>query len=123
MEKDCFSLTVELKRRWQMLQEMICFFLSGCGTPNVWLMTAFWTGSIWVYRHTRTHTHTERERESHINTHTQTQTEQEKKRERKSHRHKHTDTHTHTQTQMGMERETLLGHIVTQSKNKELNYP
>lgn len=40
-------LTVELKRRWQMLQEMICFFLRGWGTPNVWLITAFWTGSIW----------------------------------------------------------------------------
>lgn len=30
---DCFysapSLTVELNRRWQMLQEMICFFLRG----------------------------------------------------------------------------------------------
>src|SRR4029434_59742 len=36
-----------------------------------------------------------------------------------THTHKHT--HTQTQTQMGMERETLLGHIVTQSKNKELN--
>lgn len=54
--RGCFSsahfrkapfLTVELKRRWQMLQEMICFFLKGWGTPNVWLITAFWTGSIW----------------------------------------------------------------------------
>lgn len=39
-------LTAELKRRWQMLQEMNCFFLSGAGTPKVWLITAFCTGSI-----------------------------------------------------------------------------
>lgn len=29
-----------------MLQEMNSFFFRGDGTPNVWLMTAFWTGSI-----------------------------------------------------------------------------
>lgn len=29
-----------------MLQEMNSFFFRGEGTPNVWLMTAFWTGSI-----------------------------------------------------------------------------
>lgn len=29
-----------------MLQEMKSFFFRGEGTPNVWLMTAFWTGSI-----------------------------------------------------------------------------
>lgn len=29
-----------------MLQEMKSFFFKGEGTPNVWLMTAFWTGSI-----------------------------------------------------------------------------
>lgn len=43
-------LTAELKRRWQMLQEMNCFFLSGAGTPKVWLITAFCTGSIWKGR-------------------------------------------------------------------------
>lgn len=29
-----------------MLQEMKSFFFRGDGTPKVWLMTAFWTGSI-----------------------------------------------------------------------------
>lgn len=43
-------LTAELKRRWQMLQEMNCFFFSGVGTPKVWLITAFCTGSIWKGR-------------------------------------------------------------------------
>lgn len=28
------------------MQEMNCFFLSGAGTPKVWLITAFCTGSI-----------------------------------------------------------------------------
>lgn len=42
-----FVLTSELKRSWQMLQEITCFFLGGMETPNVWLITAFWTGSIW----------------------------------------------------------------------------
>ena len=46
-------LTAELKRRWQMLQEMNCFFLSGAGTPKVWLITAFCTGSIWKGREGR----------------------------------------------------------------------
>lgn len=46
-------LTAELKRRWQMLQEMNCFFLSGVGTPKVWLITAFCTGSIWKGREGR----------------------------------------------------------------------
>lgn len=40
-------LTAELNLRWQILQEMNCFFLSGLGTPKVWLITAFCTGSIW----------------------------------------------------------------------------
>ena len=31
---------------WQTLQEMTCFFLGTKVTPNVWLMTAFCTGSI-----------------------------------------------------------------------------
>lgn len=44
-------LTAELKRRWQMLQEMNCFFLSGAGTPKVWLITAFCTGSICKGKH------------------------------------------------------------------------
>lgn len=39
-------LTAELNLRWQMLQDMKSFFFRGEGTPNVWLMTAFWTGSI-----------------------------------------------------------------------------
>jgi len=30
-----------------MLQEITSFFLGGMETPNVWLITAFWTGSIW----------------------------------------------------------------------------
>lgn len=30
-----------------MLHEITCFFLGGMETPNVWLITAFWTGSIW----------------------------------------------------------------------------
>ncbi len=30
-----------------MLQVITCFFLGGMETPNVWLITAFWTGSIW----------------------------------------------------------------------------
>lgn len=29
-----------------MLHEITCFFLGGMETPNVWLITAFWTGSI-----------------------------------------------------------------------------
>lgn len=40
-------LTSELNLSWQTLHEIICFFLGGTETPNVWLMTAFCTGSIW----------------------------------------------------------------------------
>ncbi len=47
----CVWLTVELKRRWQMLQEMMGFFLGGA-TPKVWLITAFCTGSIYDEKHT-----------------------------------------------------------------------
>ncbi len=42
-----YTLTVELKRRWQILHEMTCFFFRDWGTPNVWFITAFCTGSIW----------------------------------------------------------------------------
>lgn len=49
-------LTVELKRRWQMLQEMMGFFLGGA-TPKVWLITAFCTGSIYNKKHTHMHIH------------------------------------------------------------------
>lgn len=44
-------LTVELKRRWQMLHDMMGFFFCGA-TPKVWLITAFCTGSIWKMKHT-----------------------------------------------------------------------
>lgn len=50
-----FVLTSELKRSWQMLQEITCFFLGGMETPNVWLITAFWTGSIWKTKSRGTH--------------------------------------------------------------------
>lgn len=39
--------TSELKRIWQMLQEMIGRFVFIIGGPNVCVITAFWTGSIW----------------------------------------------------------------------------
>ncbi len=41
-------LTSELKRIWQTLQEMIGRLVFTSGTPKVWLITAFWTGSIWI---------------------------------------------------------------------------
>lgn len=50
------GLTVELNRRWQMLQEMMGFFLGGA-TPKVWLITAFCTGSIYDKKHGKTHMH------------------------------------------------------------------
>ena len=49
------TLTSELNLNWQTLHEMTCFFLGTKVTPNVWLMTAFCTGSI-----CRSHTHAHR---------------------------------------------------------------
>lgn len=51
----CVWLTVELKRRWQMLHNMMGFFF-GWATPKVWLITAFWTGSIWEMKRTDANT-------------------------------------------------------------------
>lgn len=53
------GLTVELKRRWQMLQEMMGFFFGG-HIPNVWFITAFCTGSS--YTHTHPHMDTQADR-------------------------------------------------------------
>lgn len=48
-----FGFTAELKRIWQTLQEMIGRFVLTRGTPKVWLITAFCTGSIWGRRKNR----------------------------------------------------------------------
>lgn len=39
--------TSELNRIWQTLQDMMGRLVLTSGTPKVWLITAFWTGSIW----------------------------------------------------------------------------
>lgn len=41
-----YLFTSELKRIWQTLQEMTGRLVLIRGTPNVWLITAFCTGSI-----------------------------------------------------------------------------
>lgn len=46
-EKQTKELTSELNFSWQTWHEMTCFFLGTMVTPNVCLMIAFCTGSIW----------------------------------------------------------------------------